>query len=145
MSESSWKWLIGRRLSIGIVVDVFEGTATVLHGDDETRILISELLEEDYKAHDRVDAALNEAWNTGDAEIDALNAKIDTLIQQNWELEKALDLLDAVYGMYEDGITCYEEPDDYGGYVGMAIHIPEDVENEIVDLLNKHKPRQPLG
>jgi hypothetical protein len=38
----------------------------VQHGDDETRILICELLEEDYKHLDRLERNLNEAWNTGD-------------------------------------------------------------------------------
>jgi len=61
-----WNWLIGRKFSLGEVVDVFGDSATVQHGDDETRILICELLEEDYKHLDRLERNLNEAWNTGD-------------------------------------------------------------------------------
>lgn len=48
-----WNWLIGRKLSLGEVVDVFGESATVRHGDDETRVLLCELLEEDYKSQDR--------------------------------------------------------------------------------------------
>jgi len=61
-----WNWLIGRKLSLGEVVDVSGESATVRHGYDETRVLLCELLEEDYKAQDRFDRDLNEAWNTGD-------------------------------------------------------------------------------
>ena len=64
--NGQWNWLIGRKLSLGEVVDVFGGSATVRHGDDETRVLVCELLEEDYKANDRYERDLNEAWNTGD-------------------------------------------------------------------------------
>jgi hypothetical protein len=64
--NGKWNWLIGRKLSLGEVIDVFDETATVQHGDDEFRILLSELLEEDYKDRDRFARDLNEAWNTGD-------------------------------------------------------------------------------
>lgn len=64
--NGQWNWLIGRKLSLGEVVDVFGESATVRHGDDETRVLLCELLEEDYNAQDRYEKDLNEAWNTGD-------------------------------------------------------------------------------
>ena len=58
--NGEWNWLIGRKLSLVEVVDVFGESATVRHGDDETRVLVCELLEEDYKAHDRYERDLNE-------------------------------------------------------------------------------------
>lgn len=64
--NGQWNWLIGRKLSLGKVVDVFGESATVRRGNDEARVLLCELLEEDYKANDRYERALNEAWNTGD-------------------------------------------------------------------------------
>jgi hypothetical protein len=50
--SKNWKWLIGRKFSLGEVIDVYDTTATVLHGYNETRILICELLEEDYKTQE---------------------------------------------------------------------------------------------
>jgi hypothetical protein len=64
--NGQWNWLIGRKLSLGEVVDVFGESATVIHGDDETQVLLCELFEEDYKAHDRYEKDLNEALNAGD-------------------------------------------------------------------------------
>ena len=61
-----WNWLIGRRLSLGEVVDVFGESATVRRGDDEMRVLLCELLHEDYKSQDRAAASMCEAMNTGD-------------------------------------------------------------------------------
>jgi hypothetical protein len=61
-----WNWLIGRRLSLGTVIDICNETATVRHGREETRMLLSELLEEDYKSQDRYMASMSEALNTGD-------------------------------------------------------------------------------
>lgn len=66
MANGKWGWMIGRRFSLGTVLSVFGEAATVVRGDDEFRILIEELLEEDYKALDRYERDLNEAWNTGD-------------------------------------------------------------------------------
>ena len=40
-------------MSLGEVIDVFEETATVRHGDEETRVLLCELLEEDFRAQNR--------------------------------------------------------------------------------------------
>jgi len=64
--SGNWSWLIGRKLSLGEVVDIFDETATVRHGDDETRVMVSELLEQDYKSQDRYEAGICEALNTGD-------------------------------------------------------------------------------
>lgn len=47
-----WNWLIGRKVSLGEVVDVFGESATVRNGDDETRVLLCELLHEDYIKED---------------------------------------------------------------------------------------------
>lgn len=51
MSEN-WGWLVGKWFSLGEVVDVCGDTATVMDGDDEVRMLVSELLHEDYKARE---------------------------------------------------------------------------------------------
>jgi hypothetical protein len=64
--NEQWNWLIGRRLSLGEVIDVFGESATVRRGDDEIRILLCELLEDDYKEHDRIDRGLNDALDTGE-------------------------------------------------------------------------------
>ena len=61
-----WNWLIGRKLSIGEVVDICGESATVRHGDDETRVLLCELFEQDYAAQDRYTASMSEAMNEGD-------------------------------------------------------------------------------
>lgn len=63
--NGQWNWLIGRKLSLGEVIDVFGDSATVRHGDDETRVLLCELLHEDYKALDRAEASMCEALLIG--------------------------------------------------------------------------------
>lgn len=63
---SEWDWMVGRRFSLGTVVYVSSDTATVRHGDDDVRVLLSELLEDDYNARDRYEASMSEAMNTGD-------------------------------------------------------------------------------
>ncbi|MDE2103364.1 MAG: hypothetical protein KGL39_39350 [Patescibacteria group bacterium] len=57
------------------------------------------------------------------------------------DADLALDLLEDIYSRYEDGIQCYEVPDNYEGYVGQAIRLPSDVEGLITDLLNRRRPR----
>lgn len=58
--ENQWRWLIGRRFRLGKVLDVCEDTATVLHGDDTTRILIAEIVEDELCRPDPISQALNE-------------------------------------------------------------------------------------
>lgn len=65
-NKQQWNWLIGRKMSLGEVVDVLGETATVIQGDDKARVLLCELLEEEYKAQDRFDRELNEALDSGD-------------------------------------------------------------------------------
>lgn len=62
----NWEWLIGRRLSLGKVIDICDETVTVRRGDDEFRILVSELLCEDYRSQDRAASSVSEAMNSGD-------------------------------------------------------------------------------
>lgn len=64
--SDNWEWLIGRRLSLGKVIDICDETATVRRGDNEFRITVSELLCEDYKGRDRADRDFNESLNGGD-------------------------------------------------------------------------------
>lgn len=64
-TSSEWQWLVGRKLSLGEVTDILGETATVRRGDDEVRVLVCELLHEDYQAQDRHAATLCEAFNTG--------------------------------------------------------------------------------
>jgi hypothetical protein len=61
-----WRWLVGRKLSLGMVMDVSDSMATVLQGDDVMQVPLSKLLEEDYRSHDRHMASLSEALNSGD-------------------------------------------------------------------------------
>lgn len=46
-------WLIGRKLSLGEVVDVFGESATVRHGDDETRVPEGTVVEETMSSSER--------------------------------------------------------------------------------------------
>jgi hypothetical protein len=65
-SPQGWAWLVGRNTSCGKVLSVHNETATVRRGDNEFRISLAELFEEDYKSRDRADADLCWALNSGD-------------------------------------------------------------------------------
>jgi hypothetical protein len=61
--KSKWTWLLGRGLSLGRVVSVFEETATVIRGGNEFRMNVNSLLHEDYKSRDRCAASMSEPIN----------------------------------------------------------------------------------
>jgi hypothetical protein len=65
-SSSQWQWLVGRKLSLGRVMAVSDGMATVQQAWDVTQVPLPRLLEEDYRSHDRHMASLCEALNSGD-------------------------------------------------------------------------------
>ena len=52
-----------------------------------------------------------------------------------------LDLLDAMFTRYEDGVACYGNPEELEDFVGYAIHLDEETFKQIADVLNEHKPQ----
>jgi hypothetical protein len=70
---------------------------------------------------------------------------LDGALNHEPSLEEALDLLDTFYALYEDGPGCYEEPDECGGYMGNAIKLEDGMEDRVIALLEKHRPRAMLA
>lgn len=61
--------------------------------------------------------------------------------QQPTDEKDALDLLAVLFDAYENGPSCYEDPDDRAAYIGNAIKIDDDTFEKCVDLLNRRRPR----
>ena len=58
------------------------------------------------------------------------------------ELAAALDLLDTIFAAYEDGVPCYQDPDEIIGYLGNAVLLDDDTFRRAASLLNQSKPRK---
>jgi hypothetical protein len=56
--------------------------------------------------------------------------------------EEAIELLEYVFNLYEDGDHCYEDPDEQAGYLGKAIAIGGDEFDRIIAVLNATAPRR---
>lgn len=56
---------------------------------------------------------------------------------------EALDLLDILFTAYEDGVSCYEDPEDQAGPLGNAVKIDDETFHRCADLLNRERPRTP--
>lgn len=56
---------------------------------------------------------------------------------------EALDLLDILFTAYEDGVSCYEDPEDQTGPLGNAVKIDDETFHRCADLLNRERPRTP--
>lgn len=54
--------------------------------------------------------------------------------------DAALDLLCVMFDGYENGIDCYEDPEDQSGYVGSAFRLSDEDFHKIADLLNRRRP-----
>jgi len=48
------------------------------------------------------------------------------------ELEAATKVLEMIYDKYEEGTSCYEDPDDCAGYVGNAVRLSGEEEDSIL-------------
>lgn len=57
--------------------------------------------------------------------------------------EELLDLLEVMFDAYEDGVDCYEDPDEQAGYFGKAIKLDDATFHRIADILNERRPRTP--
>lgn len=53
-----------------------------------------------------------------------------------------LDLLDAMFTRYEDGVSCYGDPEHLEDFLGYAIHLDDDTFKQVAGVLNEHKPKQ---
>lgn len=53
--------------------------------------------------------------------------------------EELLNLLDIVFDLYENGCNCYEDPENYGGYLGKAVNLDDTTFNRIADILNTRR------
>jgi hypothetical protein len=54
--------------------------------------------------------------------------------------DKALDLLATLFDAYENGVDCYEDPDEQAGYVGKAIKLDNKTFQDCCDVLNQWRP-----
>ena len=54
--------------------------------------------------------------------------------------DAALDLLCVMFDGYENGVDCYEDPEDQSGYVGSAFRLNDEDFHKIADLLNRRRP-----
>lgn len=52
------------------------------------------------------------------------------------ERERLRKMLALIYGKYEDGPDCYEQPDEEAGYIGKAVQLTEAEENQIIAALD---------
>ena len=55
--------------------------------------------------------------------------------------EEVIDLLETIFTAYEDGLDCYEDPENCSGHLGKAIKISDSDFHRIADILNKYRPR----
>jgi hypothetical protein len=62
--------------------------------------------------------------------------------QQATDENAALDLLDAMYSAWENGVSCYEDPDENQGYLGNAFRMDDETERACMELLDRRRPRQ---
>lgn len=56
------------------------------------------------------------------------------------DADLALDLLSKLFDAYENGLACYEDPDEQAGYLGNAVELDADTIHACADLLNRRRP-----
>ena len=77
-----------------------------------------------------------------DVVIGAIRQQSADLDKLRAELAAALDLLDTIFAAYEDGVPCYQDPDEIIGYLGNAVLLDDDTFRRAASLLNQSKPRK---
>jgi hypothetical protein len=78
---------------------------------------------------------------SGSAQETQENRMSNELIRELVEaLERGIDMLAMLFDKYENGPSCYEEPDESAGYLGNAVKLCDADFHSIADFLNKHRP-----
>ena len=92
-------------------------------------------------------------WSDHCAEIERLTAERDNAEKREYEVlgranalgvseNELLDILALFFEEYEYGPDCYEDPEDYSGYLGKAVHLDDATFHRVADILNERRPRQ---
>jgi hypothetical protein len=72
----------------------------------------------------------------------ALAPILAELAQARADARTAVDLLDTLFGLYEDGDPVYDEPpEDGGGSIGTCINLDDETYHACCDLLTRLRPR----
>jgi hypothetical protein len=66
------------------------------------------------------------------SDYDALQAAFQAATAERDALREALTML---YDKFEDGTDCYEDPEDYTGYLGKAIKLSTEEEEAVLALI----------
>jgi hypothetical protein len=91
-------------------------------------------------------------WNTQQAEdVRALRDDRDRLqaelaqvkaqtVDRNAVLDRSLEIASTLFNKWENGVGCYESPDDCSGFLGNAFRLSDDEFREFADFLNQYAP-----
>ena len=67
-----------------------------------------------------------------DSEYETALREIAALRAEREEMVSALEMM---WDKYENGTACYENPDEYEGFVGNAVHMSHEEENSVLALI----------
>ena len=51
-----------------------------------------------------------------------------------------LDLLEMMFIAHEDGVPCYEDPENTAVYIGKAVLLDDKKFKRVAEILNEHRP-----
>jgi hypothetical protein len=66
-----------------------------------------------------------------------------SMAEKDAEIQRLRGALAWVYDKWENGDSCYEDPDDYSGYMGRAFKIESEEESIILDLIGEFEAALP--
>lgn len=89
------------------------------------------------KACDGFDAQPNHGDPNAKTIMDELRRLATTSEGHALQLLRAAELLRDFYDDWENGVSCYEDPEDYTGPLGNAVKLTFERENEIIKVLNE--------
>ena len=75
-----------------------------------------------------------------DAIIAALKQSLAQPAQEDRDVPEAIRLLGLLMDGWENGIACYEDPEECAGYLGSAFKLDDETFDACCNLLNRRKP-----
>lgn len=125
---------------------VFRITDTI----DTLRAQLDKLTAENEQLREqrnRIGLYIDRALNGGkkDDHEAGLGGRMDAIRALRTQLAEAIDLLETMFSSYENGIACYEDPEDCSGFVGYAFKMDDLDFNACCDLLNRTRPRAAIS
>ena len=126
------EWYVQLRDELSRAEATIKDLETLVDRHLEQKAALNQDLQRFKAQRDLLDRALTSKNQT----VAEQERRIEDLEAENARLREALEM---IYDKWEDGVSCYEDPEEHTAFVGNAIQLSDEEEKQILALIPKQR------